>query len=105
MPLYTSKMTNKKNDTPSRLRRKKLTGFINWLQSSNLTKAMLIEKDVWDLVEIRPRPVLTTIWEQKTKENRMAMRKVTQIIKKGISDNIFNNIIDVTDPKEIWEKL
>ncbi len=66
---------------------------------------MLIEKDVWDLVETGPRPVPATIWEQKTKENRMAVGTATRIIKEGVSDDIFNNIIDVTDPKEMWEKL
>ena len=66
---------------------------------------MLIEKDIWDLVEMGPRPNPATIWEQKTKENRMAAGTATRIIKEGISDNIFNNIIDITDLKEMWEKL
>lgn len=28
-----------------------------------------------------------------------------QIIKEGVSDDIFNNIIDIIDRKEMWEKL
>ncbi len=35
----------------------------------------------------------------------MAIGTATQIIKKDVSNNIFNNIIDITDPKGIWEKL
>lgn len=34
----------------------------------------------------------------------MAIGIAIRIIKEGISDDIFNNIIDLTDPKEIWEK-
>lgn len=35
----------------------------------------------------------------------MAIGTVTRIIKEGVSDDIFNNIIDVTGPQEMWEKL
>ena len=35
----------------------------------------------------------------------MAVETATRIIKEGMSDDIFNNIIDITDPKEMWEKL
>lgn len=35
----------------------------------------------------------------------MAIGTATWIIKEGVSDDIFNNIIDNTDLKEIWEKL
>ena len=35
----------------------------------------------------------------------MAIGTATQIIKKNISKNIFNKIINITNPKEIWEKL
>lgn len=68
---------------------------------------MLIEKDVWDFIDISPRKPLTELWEKdkKIKENRMAIGTATRIIKEGVSDNIFNNIIDIMDPKEMWEKL
>lgn len=68
---------------------------------------MLIEKDVWDFIDISPRKPLTKLWEKdkKIKENRMAIGTATRIIKEGVSDNIFNNIIDIMDPKEMWEKL
>lgn len=50
-------MTDKKNNnTFSRLRYEKLIGFTNWLLWSDFTKAMLIEKDVWDFVETGPKP-------------------------------------------------
>lgn len=35
----------------------------------------------------------------------MAIGTATWIINKGISNNIFNNIIDITNSKEMWEKL
>lgn len=68
---------------------------------------MLIEKDVWDLIEIGPHEDPVALWEQekKIKENRMAIGTATRIIKEGVSDDIFNNIIDVTDPQEMWQKL
>lgn len=66
---------------------------------------MLVEKDVWDLIETGPRPEPAAFWEQKSKENRMAVGTATRIIKEGVSDDIFNNIIDITNPQEMWEKL
>lgn len=48
---------------------------------------------------------LVIIWEQKIKENCMAIRTATKIIKVGISNDIFNSIINITDPKEMWKKL
>ena len=64
---------------------------------------MLIEKDVWDLIEESPRQPPTVLWEreQKIKENRIAIGIATRIIKEGISDDILNNIIDITDPQEM----
>lgn len=35
----------------------------------------------------------------------MAIRIATQIIKESISNNIFNNIIDIIDFRKMWEKL
>lgn len=45
----------------------------------------------------------TAFWErkQKIKENKMAIGIATQIIKKGVSDDIFNNIIDIINPQEM----
>lgn len=63
---------------------------------------MLIEKDVWDLVEVGPRQNRPLA---EIKKNRMAVGTATRIIKEGVSDDIFNNIIDVTDPQEMWRKL
>lgn len=49
-------MADETNDTASsNSRRQKLTGFANWPQWADLTKTMLIEKDVWDLIEIGPQ--------------------------------------------------
>ena len=98
-------MTDKRNDTISGSRREKLAGFTNWPRWSDLTRAMLIEKDVWDLIETGPRPEPALFQKQKTKENCMAVGTATRIIKEGVSNNIFNIIIDITDPKEMWKKL
>lgn len=98
-------MTNKKDNTSTDSYHKKLTGFNNWLRWSNLMTTMLVEKNIWNLIKTGPKPASVRIWEQKIKENWIAIGTVTQIIKEGISNNIFNNIIDITDPKEMWEKL
>lgn len=47
------------------------------------------------------------LWEKekKIKKNRIAIGTATQIIKEGVSDNIFNNIMHIIEPKEMWEKL
>lgn len=101
-------MADETNDTASsNSRRQKLTGFAKWSQWADLTKTMLIEKDVWDFIKIGPQQDPDALWEQekKIKENRMAVGTATRIIKEGVSNDIFNNIIDVTDPNEIWQKL
>ena len=38
---------------------------------------MLIRKDVWDLVKIRLKPNLETIWKQKMKKNQITIEMVT----------------------------
>ena len=50
-----------------------------------------------------PAPV--KIWKQKIKENWMVMGIAIQIIKESISNDIFNNIINITNLKKMWEKL
>lgn len=42
------------------------------------------------------------LWEKdkKIKENQIAIGTVSQIIKEGISDDMFNIIINLTDPKK-----
>lgn len=64
-----------------------------------------MEKGVWNLIENGARPEPAPFWEQRSKENRMAVGTATRIIKEGVSDDIFNNIIDITDTREMWEKL
>ena len=69
---------------------------------------MLIEKDVWDLVEIGPRPLqqnASRLWDYKEKEDRIAVGIVDCIIRKGVSEDLFNNIIDIVDPQAMWAKL
>lgn len=38
---------------------------------------------------------------KKITENRIAIGTITRIIKKHVSNDIFNNIINITDPKKI----
>ena len=84
-----------------------LIGFVNWLWWADFSKAILIEKDVWDLIEVGWQQSPDALWKQekKIKENWMTIKIVMRIIKKKISNNIFNNIINVTNPQEIWEKF
>ena len=60
---------------------------------------MLVQKNVWDFIEIRPQEPLTVIWEykKKIKENQMVVDITTWIIKEGIRNDIFNNIIDIAN--------
>lgn len=98
-------MTDKRDNTSTGSRRKKFTDFNNWLRLSDLIRAMIVKKNVWDLIETGSKPASARIWEQKIKKNQMAVRTATQIIKEGVSDNIFNHIINITNSKEMWKKL
>ena len=62
---------------------------------------MLVEKDMWDLIEIGPKPKLVPFWELKSKKNHMTGRTAIQIIKEGVSNDNFNNIIDIMDLQEM----
>ena len=88
-------------------KREKLVDFSNWPVWSGITESMLIEKDVWDLVSTGPRPERqnTTLWAKEVKEDRMAVGIAQQIIREGVSDQIAFNIMDLKDPKEMWDKL
>ena len=68
---------------------------------------MLIKKDVWDLILTGPRPQCENpgLWSKKVKEDRMAVGIAQRIIIEGVSDQIAFNIMDLKDPKEMWDKL
>ena len=68
---------------------------------------MLIEKDVWDLIATGPRPERQNpnLWAKEIKEDRMAVGIAQWIIREGVSDQIAFNIMDLKDPKEMWDKL
>ena len=68
-------------------------------------RVMLVEKDVYNLIETDPIPASVGIWKQKIKENWIAMGIAMQIIKECVNNDIFNNIINITNVKKIWEKL
>ncbi len=81
-------MSDKTYTNNTQAKRDKLTGFVNWPLRSMLTQSMMIEKDIWDLISKGP-------WEP------IAQRIITE----GISDQIAVKIIDLEDPKEIWDRL
>ncbi len=72
-----------------------------------LTKSMLIEKDVWDLISRGPRPPRQNpkLLTKEVKEDRIAIGIAKRIITEGVNDQIAFNIIDLNDSKDMWEKL
>lgn len=72
-----------------------------------ISKSMLIEKDVWDLIATGPQPVRQNpqLWTEEVKEDRMAVGIARRIILEGVSDQIAFNIMDLEDPKQMWDKL
>lgn len=97
-----------KTPTSTSAKREKLTGFSNWAQWASLTKSMLIEKDVWDLVETSPQRQqqnASTLFDHKVKEDQIAVGTAGRIIREGVSNNLFNNIIDIDNPQAMWAKL
>ncbi len=91
----------------SQAKREKLVGFSNWPVWSGITESMLIKKDVWDLVLTGPRPARENpgLWSKEVKEDRMAVGIAQRIIREGVSDQITFNIMDIKDPKQMWDKL
>lgn len=100
-------MAEEGSNTGNQAKREKLIGFANWPVWSGITESMLIEKDVWDLISSGPRPERQnpTLWAKEIKEDRMAVGIVQRIIREGVSDQIAFNIMDLKDPKEMWDKL
>ncbi len=100
-------MAEESNNGGTQAKREKLTGFVNWPVWSGITKSMLIEKNVWDLVTTSPQPPRENpgLWSKEIKEDRMTVGTVQRIIREGVNDQIAFNIMDLKDPKEIWDKL
>lgn len=67
----------------------------------------MIEKDIWDLVSTGPRPEQQNphLFAKEVKEDRMAIGIAQEIITKGVSDQIAFNIMDLEDPREMWNML
>ena len=67
----------------------------------------MTKKDVWYLIWKRPREPIANpaLFGKETKENRMAIGIAKRIITEGISDQIAVNIMDLEDPKEMWDRL
>lgn len=102
LPLYYNTMASDETPASTSAKREKLTGFTNWARWASLTKSMLIENDVWDLVETGPRPQqpnASTLFDHRVKEDRIAVGTAGRIIREGLSDDLFNNIIDIDDPQ------
>ncbi len=95
------------NNRGNQAKQDELTGFANRPIWSMITKSMLKEKDVWDFVSIGPRRERQNpaFWTKEVKEDRIAVRIAQQIITKSVSGQIAFNIIDLEDPKEMWDKL
>ncbi len=106
-PTNTSTNSTSSVDSTSSNKREKLASFSNWPQWAALTKAMLILKDVLDLASVGSRPIVNegALWDHRRKEDRMAIGIATEIIQGGVSDDLFNNIMDKDDLKVLWEKL
>ena len=69
---------------------------------------MLIEKDIWDLVKTGLRPQqqnASAVFNHKTKEDQIAIGTTGRIIREGLSNDLFNNIINIDNLKEMWAKL
>lgn len=100
-------MADDLNSGGNQAKREKLTGFANWPVWAGITESMLIEKDVWDLVSSGPRPERQNpgLFSKEIKEDRMAIGTAQQIIREGVSDQIAFNIMDLKNPKEMWNKL
>ena len=73
---------------------RKLTGFHNWEQWSNLTQLTLEEKGVWDIVE-------ETWAVTNTNEYWKNRATAAQIIKEEADDNLFKSIWDIKDSHNI----
>lgn len=100
-------MSEENSNFGTQAKREKLTGHANWPIWSMISKSMLIEKDCWDLVATGPRPERQNalLWPKEVKEDRMAVGIARRIILEGVSDQIAFNIMDLEDPKEMWDKL
>ena len=95
------------NSNGNQAKREKLIGFANWPVWLGITVSMLIEKDVWDLISIGPRPPRknTGLLTKEIKEDRMAVGIAQSIIQEGVSNQIAFNIMDLKNPKKMWDKL
>ncbi len=95
------------NNRENQANREKLTGFANWPIWSMITKSMLIEKDLWDLVStcLRPEQQNPALLTKKVKEDRIAVGIAQQIITEDVSNEIAFNIIDFEEPKEMLDKF
>lgn len=74
---------------------------------SRITKSILIEKDVWDFILTGPRPPHQNprLWTKEIKEDCMAVDITQKIIWESVSNQVAFNIMDLKDPKEMWDKL
>ncbi len=96
-------MAEESHSGGTKAKQEKLTGFVNKPVWSEITESMLIEKGVWYLVSTGPRPVCKNpgFWSKEVKEDRMVVGIAQRIIRKGVSNQIAFNIMDLKDPKEM----
>ena len=93
-------MTNKNNNRESKC--EKLLACKNWPQWTDLTQAMLEEKEVWDIVD-RSRPDPTTVAQTRKRDKDNAIS--SKIIKQGVNSDFYTNIIEERDSHQLWETL
>ena len=73
-----------------------------------ITKSILIEKDVWDLIATGSCPECQNpdLFTKEVKEDcRIVVGIARRIILEGVSNQIAFNIMDLEDLKEMWDKV
>ena len=96
----TIRIKNKNDDCKSR--KKKLRGFKNWPQRTNLIQTMHEEKEVWDVVDGSRTDSTTAAQTRKKKKDNFVAFK---IIKQGVNSDLYISIIREQDPHWWWEIL
>lgn len=85
-----------------RRRKRKLEGFENWKQWSNLTMLELMESGIWDVVSGERDPPNNA--RERTKLAKDTA-KAALIIKSDVSDALFLRIENDNDPSTCWNTL
>lgn len=85
-----------------RRRKRKLEGFENWKQWSNLTMLELMDSGIWDVVSGDRDPPTRARERTKLAKDKA---KAAWIIKSDVSDALFLRIENDNDPETCWNTL